>query len=107
MIGIGKWKASVSTMMFSTSAVVEIKDNNGKYEFIYNVPEKYKNVKINILSIEEEGTDTLVVKAEASVLPGKIAEFHATFTGDTLTGYIKAPIMGGMKVKIRDGHRVG
>ncbi len=107
MIGIGKWEASVNTMMFSTSGIIEIKDNGGKYEFIYNVPERFKDVKVKILSIEEEGTDTLVVKAEFSILPGKIFEVHATFNGDTLTGFIKAPIMGSMKVKIKNGHRIG
>ena len=107
MIGIGKWEASVSAMMMNMSGIVEIHDNGGKYEFIYEPPERFKNVQIKYHSIEEVGTDTLVVKGEASVLPGKIIEIHATFNDNKLTGYIKAPIMGGMKIKIKDGHRIG
>lgn len=107
MIGIGKWEASANAMMFNLSGVIEIRDNGGKYEFIYDVPERFSGTKITIHSVAEEGTDTLVVKGEASIMPGKIVEIHATFIGDKLTGYIKVPVMGGMKVKIKGGHRIG
>lgn len=107
MIGIGKWEASACAMMFNLSGVIEIRDNGGKYDFVYTVPDKFRNTQIKYHSIEEIGTDTLVVKAEASILPGKIIEIHATFSGDKLTGFIKVPVMGGMKVQIKNGHRVG
>ncbi len=107
MIGIGKWEATASAMMMSLSGVIEIRDVGGQYDFVYNMPEKYKDIKINILSIEEVGNDTLVVKSEASAFPGKTVEIHATFSGDNLTGFIKVPIMGGMTVKIKNGHRIG
>lgn len=107
MIGIGKWEATVSTMMFKYTGVVEIRDNNGEYEFIYDLPEKYKNVGIKYYDIEEVGNDTLRGKGEVSLLPGKVIEIEATFKGDKMTGIVKVPIMNGMTLKLKNGRRVG
>lgn len=103
MIGIGKWEATVTTLFFSVTGVLEIKDNDGQYEFIYNLPEKFKNVKITYNSIEETSPDTLRVTGEASMMPGKKIVVEATFKGDTVTGFAK---MGGITARIKNGHRI-
>ena len=33
MLGLGKWTGDIETSVMSGSAVVEIKDNNGEYDF--------------------------------------------------------------------------
>ncbi|MGN1418224.1 MAG: hypothetical protein ACI4W6_02735, partial [Acutalibacteraceae bacterium] len=91
-------------LMFNITGVIEIKDNNGQYEFIYDLPEKFKNVKVKYYDIEEVGTDTLRGKGEISAMPGKVITVQATFKGDTVTGFAK---LGGMTAKIKNGKRIG
>lgn len=107
MIGIGKWEAEISTPMFKAKGVVEIVDNNGKYEFRYDLPERFKNAKIRYYDIREVGSDTLTGKGEISLLPGKVIEVTATFKGDKMNGFVKVPIMRGMKIQFKNGRRIG
>lgn len=107
MIGIGKWQAEVSTMMIRAKGVVEVIDNNGKYDFRYELPDRFKGAKIKYYDIREIGTDTLTGKGEISLLPGKVIEVTATFKGEKMTGVIKVPVMGGLKIQIRNGRRIG
>ncbi|MCM1364242.1 MAG: hypothetical protein NC122_09795 [Faecalibacterium sp.] len=106
MIGIGKWEASINTFMFKAKGTAEIKDNNGEYEILFDLPEKFNGAKIKYYDIREIGDDTLTGKGEISLFPGKVAEGTFTFNGDKMSGTVKLPIMGGMEIKIKDGHRV-
>ncbi|MCM1545089.1 MAG: hypothetical protein NC110_07320 [Ruminococcus sp.] len=107
MIGIGKWQASINTFMFKATGTAEIRDNNGEYEIIFDLPEKFSNAKIKYYDIKEIGTDTLTGKGEISLMPGKVAEGRFTFNGNKMTGTVKLPIMGGMEIKIKDGKKIG
>lgn len=104
MIGIGKWQATVSAFMFNVTGVVEIRDNGGEYEFIYQMPEKLKNVKVKYYGVEQIGPNTLRGKGEISSMPGKVITVEATFNGDTMSGTVK---MGAMSAKIKNGRRIG
>lgn len=103
MIGIGKWACSVDTMMFRAEAVVTISDNGGEYAFDIdakgiNVPE-YK-----VYNIEENG-NTLSAVVSSPMLPGKEVPVCMTFEGDTVSGYVRVPVLG--KVKLKNGKRIG
>ena len=103
MIGIGKWKCSVDTMMFKGSAILEIIDNNGEYDFKLdagdiNIPE------VNVSNVKAEG-NKLEAVATSPVLPGKEVPISLEFDGDTVTGYLKVPFLG--KVKLKEGTRIG
>ena len=70
MIGIGKWEASINTMLFKGTGRVTIIDNNGKYDFKLeivgeNVPE------FIVTDVIEEG-NTLRAVAESD----KIGRAH-------------------------------
>lgn len=102
MIGIGKWEASINTMLFRGTGRVIISDNNGQYDFNLeivgeNVPE------FNVTDVVEEG-NTLRAVAENDMFKGKKIPVTATFDGDTVVGTAKLPFIGNIKVK---GHRIG
>lgn len=105
MIGIGTWKARISTMFLKAEGTLEILDNKGEYEFKFHPPEKYKDMQIRYFDIREDG-NTLRGKGEASAFPGKIFEVEATFDGDRMTGRIILPFLGNMAVEIKDGQRI-
>ncbi len=106
MIGIGKWEGSVNTFMFKAKGTAEIRDNNGEYEIVFDMPEKFKGAQVKYYDIKEVGSDTLVGKGEISLFPGKVIEGRFTFNGDKMTGTVKLPVMGGMEIKIKDGHKI-
>lgn len=104
MIGLGKWEATVSAMMIKVSGIVEVSEKDGKYDFKFNLPEKFKNVKITCKSVEEIGNDTLVATGEASAFPGKPFVVTAVFTDSTVSGSIKC---AGFTAKIKNGRKIG
>ena len=105
MVGIGKWSGKVSTMFFKVEAVVEIRDNNGEYEILFEPPEKFKSIKVSYHDVHAIG-NTLYGKGEVSAFPGKTIEVEATFDGDKMTGKIILPFLGNKTVEIKDGHRI-
>lgn len=106
MIGIGKWQGEIITPFGKGKGTVEICDNNGKYAFLFDLPEKYKNVKITYHEIKEIGSNTLLIKAQVLLFPNKIAQIKVSFEGDRMFGFIRLPIMGGYTVEIKNGQRV-
>ncbi|MFY9198440.1 MAG: hypothetical protein WBK75_01315 [Acutalibacteraceae bacterium] len=106
MVGIGKWQFSVNTIFYKGSAVLEIKDNNGKYAFNVEAPgmKKMPDYFINNVKVNEK-TNTLLVTGGSDMLPGKEVEVRATFNGDRCDGYVKVPFLG--KVAIKDGKKIG
>ncbi len=104
MIGIGKWKFSVNTIFYKGSAVLEVKDNNGKYAFNVEAPGLKKMPDYYISNIKENG-NTLTVRGGSDLLPGKEVEVSATFNGDRCSGYVNVPFFG--KIAIKDGEKIG
>ncbi len=105
MLGIGKWQAEVKNMFFSGKAILEIKDDGGKYGMNLELPDSDLEIpEINIISAEEDGS-TLLAKAEVSLLPGKEIDVNITFDGDVCNGFLKVPFVG--KIKISNAAKIG
>ncbi len=102
MIGIGTWECKVDTMFFKGTAQVKIFDNNGEYGFDVIIPD-FDVPDITVLSVEEDGNDIDAV-VQTSLLPGKDINLSVSIDGDDITGFLKIPFVG--KVKLKDGHRI-
>ena len=105
MIGIGKWQTYVNTMVFKGDVTVVIADKDGEYDIDFQLPDKFKDMKIRCYDIVENG-NKLSGKGEISLLPGKVVEAEVAFEGDTMNGYIKLPFLAGRKIELKNGHRV-
>lgn len=104
MIGIGKWTGEIQTSMISGSAIVDIKDNNGEYEFDLTVPSLNKLPDFRVYDIKEEG-NCLMGKAEVDFMGKMNVDVFVEINGDTFTGYIKVPFLG--KIEIKNGKKIG
>ena len=105
MIGIGKWLCKVNSMFYRGDVVLNIADNNGEYDITLEIDMDFDMPDYRIYDIVADG-NTVTAKAEVSLLPGK--EIDVSFTVDeneVLTGLLKVPFMG--KIKVTDGHKVG
>ena len=106
MIGIGKWEGEIITPFFYGKGQLEIREKDGKYDFVFDLPDKYKNMKIYYREIREIGTDALFVRAEADMFPGKVLQIRLTFEDNRVYGFIRLPVMGGYTVQIKNGRRI-
>ena len=104
MIGLGKWQATVNALLFKGTVGVTISDNNGEYVIDFELPEKFKDVKVKTYDIKEEG-NTLSGKGEITMLPGKELEAIVTFDGDKMTGVLNIPFLK-RSIELKNGHRV-
>ncbi len=105
MLGLGKWTGDIETSVMSGSAVVEIKDNNGEYDFSVSIPGAKNIPDFSVYDVKEDG-NRLTGKAKVSVLGTLTVEIDVTFTGeDTFTGTLKIPFMG--TVPIKNGRKIG
>ena len=105
MIGLGKWGGRVDTIFFKGDVVIIISDKDGEYDF--GIELDAANIDIpdfRFYDITEEG-NVLKGKGEVSLLPGKVIDAELTFEGDTMSGFLKIPYVG--KIKIKDGKKVG
>lgn len=102
MIGLGTWGCRVDTMFFKGPAEIKVFEENGQYAFDLNVP-GVEIPDITIISVEEDG-DTLNAVVQTSLLPNKDIDLCVTFEDDIVTGFLKIPFIG--KVKLKDGHRI-
>lgn len=107
MIGLGKWTAKVSTLFFRGNINVEVKDNNGEYDIQFELPEKFKDVKLKYYDVKDDGKNTLSGKGEVSLLPGKRFELTAVFNGDKVEATLTLPFLGNKQIKTKGGHRIG
>ncbi len=104
MIGLGKWTGEIHTSMISGSAIVEIKDNNGQYDFSVTVPNVNTLPDFNVYEVVEKG-NTLSGKAKVNVLGTLDVEIFVEFTSETtFIGYIKVPFFG--KIEIQNGRKI-
>jgi len=104
MIGLGKWAGRVDTIFFKGDVAIIIEDNNGEYKFDIELDADFDIPDFKFYDIVEEG-DTLTGKGEVSLLPGKVIDASMTFEGDTMSGFLKIPYVG--KIKIKDAKKVG
>jgi hypothetical protein len=103
MLGVGKWKGSVSSMVFQGDVVLEILDNNGVYSFDIEIPGQ-DIPDFSVKDIAAEG-NVLSAKANTSLLAGKDIDIELTFEENTFEGFLKIPFLG--KVRIKNGVKVG
>lgn len=101
MIGIGKWEASINTMLFRGTGRVTISDKNGQYDFKLEIVGE--NVPVfRVTDVVEEG-NTLRAVAESDMFKGKKIPVTATFDGDSVVGTAKLPFIGNITLS---GHRI-
>lgn len=101
MIGIGKWEASINTMLFRGTGRVTISDKNGQYDFKLEIVGE-KVPAFRVTDVVEEG-NTLRAVAESDMFKGKKIPVTATFDGDSVVGTAKLPFIGNIKLS---GHRI-
>lgn len=101
MIGIGKWEASINTMLFRGTGRVTISDKNGQYDFKLEIVGE-KVPAFRVTDVVEEG-NTLRAVAESDMFKGKKIPVTATFDGDSVVGTAKLPFIGNIKL---NGHRI-
>lgn len=101
MIGLGNWKAELSSKYVNGPVTFSIEDNNGEYVIDINLPEKFKAVKFKILDIKEVGDNCLTGQAKISVPPMPrpfTVDASFTFDGDTVEGLLSFGKAGNVKV---------
>lgn len=102
MIGLGRWICHVDTMFFRGDAKLHLFDKNGEYGFELELPDM-DIPEIEVSDVKEDG-NTLTAIARVDLLPGKDIEVTLTFEdNDTMTGLLKVPFIG--KIKLKDGRR--
>ncbi len=104
MIGLGKWSGDIETSIISGNAIVEIKDNNGQYDFEVTVPSMKKLPNFTVYDIKESGNQ-LSGKADIELMGKMTVDISVEIYDDTFTGYIKVPFFG--KIEIKNGRKIG
>ncbi len=99
MIGIGNWKAELSSKYVNGDVSFTIADKDGKYDLDIKLPDQFKGFKLKILDIKEEGDNVLTGKAQVKIL-AKTLDIDAkfTFTEDTVEGLLSFGSLGNVKV---------
>lgn len=95
MVGLGVWEAEINTIFFKGTGRVKISDVNGNYDFKIEI-EGMNIPEVNVYDIVENG-NTLTANAECDIFKGKKIPVSVTFDGDTVTGIVKAPMVGKLK----------
>ncbi|MBE6812432.1 MAG: hypothetical protein IKJ63_09750 [Clostridia bacterium] len=103
MIGIGKWLCKVNSMFYRGEVTLNIADNNGEYDITLEIDADFDMPDYKIYDVTTEG-NTVTAKAEVSLLPGKVVDVSFTIENDVLSGVLKVPFMG--KIKVTDGHKI-
>lgn len=108
MIGLGNWKAELSSKYVNGPVTFSIEEKDGEYVIDINLPEKFKMVKFQILDIKEVGDNCLTGQAKISMPPmprpfNVDASFQ--FDGDTVEGLLDFGKAG--KVKVVNGEKIG
>ena len=104
MIGLGKWTGEIETSLISGSAIVEICDNNGEYDFSVTVPSLKKLPNFKVYDIIEDG-NRLSGKAEIELMGKMNVDISVEINGDSFTGYLQVPFLG--KIEIKNGKKIG
>lgn len=102
MLGLGVWEVPVNSMFFKGTAKITVIDNNGEYDFKFEVP-GFDVPEMDISNLKIEG-NTLSADATCDMLKGKSLHTEVTFEETTCTGILKGPM--GIKIKL-NGTKVG
>lgn len=97
MIGLGVWEAPISTIFYKGKGTMTISDNNGEYDFKFELTNQ-RLPEIRVSDINEDG-NTLTLTGECDYLKGQKIPVTLTFDGDKFVGTLKAPIIGKIKIK--------
>lgn len=104
MIGLGRWACGLDTPMIEEDGVVQISEKEGEY--VFRLLARDKNIPdYKVETIKEKDDDTLIISLTIDGIPeeNKVI-IHATFSDDKLTGYIRLPFIG--RLKITNGRRI-
>ena len=96
MLGLGVWEVPVNSMFFKGTAKITVRDNNGEYEFKFEVP-GFNVPEMEISNLKING-NTLSADATCDMLKGKMLHTDVTFSETTCTGILKGPM--GVKIKL-------
>jgi len=96
MIGIGTWQCSVSSMVYKGDANIQILDNDGAYGFEISVPDM-DMPDYEVKDIAVDG-NTFTAIANVSLLPGKDIAIQVEFEEETMSGFLKVPFVGKIKL---------
>jgi len=103
MLGLGKWKFNVNTMIYRGEAFLTIGEKDGEYDIGIELPGQDNVPDFEIFDMAAEG-NTITGSVKTSLLRGKVIPFSATFDGDTASGFLKVPFVG--KIDLKDGVKV-
>ncbi len=99
MLGIGKWKGEISTVVLKGTVFFDIDCNNGVYSVDIRLPSPMNGVKIIFDEIHEEG-NSLVGTGSISVMKNKTVETKITFEEDgRVKAFMKIPMLGKVVMK--------
>ncbi len=101
MLGLGKWEVPVNTMFFKGTAKITVTQDNGKFDFKFEVP-GFDVPQMDISNLKIDG-DFLSADATCEMLKGKMLHTEVTFYENTCKGFVKGPM--GIKINI-NGTRV-
>ncbi len=96
MLGTGVWKVPVNSMFFKGTAKITVIDNNGEYDFKFEVP-GFDVPEMDISNLTVSG-NTLSADATCDMLKGKILHIDVTFDETTCEGILHGPM--GIKIKL-------
>lgn len=104
MLGIGKWKGEISTIVLKGTVFFEIAHDGKNYLVDIRLPEPMNKVKIAFDEIHEDG-NSLVGTGSISVMKNKTVETKITFEENgRVKSFMKIPMLG--KVVMKNVERV-
>lgn len=104
MLGIGKWKGEISTIVLKGTVFFEIAHDGKNYLVDIRLPEPMNKVKIAYDEIHEDG-NSLVGTGSISVMKNKTVETKITFEENgRVKSFMKIPMLG--KVVMKNVERV-
>ena len=104
MLGLGKWKFTVSTRFYSGTAFLVIGEKDGEYD-VHAELANGKRPDFRFSKLQALG-NTLTGVAQHSMLQGNTIPFSATFDEDgTASGSLDVPFVG--MIRFTNAEKVG
>lgn len=102
MLGVGIWEVPINSFFYKGTAKIIVKDNNGEYDFRFEVPGfKVPEMEISDVHVEK---NTLTANATCEMLKGKKLFTKVEFENDECKGFVKGPY--NVKIAIK-GKKIG
>lgn len=99
MLGIGKWKGEISTIVLKGTVFFNIAHDGKEYRVDIHLPEPMDKVKIVFDEIHEEN-NSLVGTGSISVMKNKTVETKITFEENgRVKSFMKIPMLGKVVMK--------